>query len=105
MSVCILVYGLLSVCLYMSLSVLVFILVYSMYYPVSFLLTVRTTACIRQWVTVYFLLLLCITHAVYIMAVLLSVFLHAYYTQLNSLIVCSSVYRKDEMNDYSFNFK
>src|SRR6218665_1682354 len=82
-------YGPLSVCLYMSLSVLVFILVYTILY----------LFCLQSglWLAGQSVTVFSITRSsgslVYIMAVLLSVFVYAYYTKLNSLIyicVCIS---------------
>jgi len=74
-------YGRLSVCLYMFLSVLIFILVYvlscifSAYSP-DYGLQVNRSLCSLFLESI----------SVNILAVLLSVYLHAYYTKLNSLI-------------------
>src|SRR6218665_1090072 len=73
-------YGPISVCLYLSLSVLFFILVYilSAYSP-DYGLQVNRSLC--------FLSLESSGNLVNILVVLLSVYLHAYYTKLNSLII------------------
>ena len=69
-------YGPLSVCLYMSLSVLVFILIYVLSYIFS---AYSPDYGLQVNRPLYFLLLDPSGNLVYIMAVLLSVFVYAYY--------------------------